>query len=97
MSAMTKQESNHSTSKNQINHSSKTVIVEIKGPDIYDPIKDEVKARSIAGIACRMTDDDDSSNFIVKQVFFCGGRGKYEGAADALAFLNIQTFSIPVL
>ena len=49
-------------------------IVEIQGLDIYDPIKDEVKARSVADIAYWMVDDDyDSSNFIVKQVFFCGG------------------------
>ena len=50
------------------------VIIEIQGLDIYDPIKDEVKARSVADIAYWMVDDDyDSSNFIVKQVFFCGG------------------------
>ena len=51
-----------------------TVTIEIQGLDIYDPIMDEVKARSIADIAYWMVDDDyDSSNFIVKQVFFCGG------------------------
>ncbi len=50
------------------------VTIEIQGLDIYDPIKDEVKARSVADIAYWMVDDDyDSSNFIVKQVFFCGG------------------------
>jgi adenine-specific DNA-methyltransferase len=48
--------------------------VSIQGLDIYDPIKDEVKARSVADIAYWMVDDDyDSSNFIVKQIFFCGG------------------------
>ncbi len=52
----------------------KTVSVEIQGLDIYDPIKDEVKARNVADIAYWMVDDDyDGSNFIVKQVFFCGG------------------------
>jgi adenine-specific DNA-methyltransferase len=51
-----------------------SVAIEIQGMDIYDPIKDEVKARSVADIAYWMVDDDyDSSNFIVKQVFFCGG------------------------
>lgn len=50
------------------------VIVEIRGLDIYDPIKDEVKSRSVADIAYWIVDDDyDSSNLIVKQVFFCGG------------------------
>lgn len=52
----------------------KTVSVEIQGLDIYDPIKDEVKARNVSDIAYWMVDDDyDGSNFILKQVFFCGG------------------------
>lgn len=51
-----------------------TVTIEIQGLDIYDPIKDEVKARNVSDIAYWMVDDDyDGSNFIVKQVFFCGG------------------------
>ncbi len=50
------------------------VTVEIKGLDIYDPIKDEVKARNISDIAYWMVDEDyDGSNFVVRQVFFCGG------------------------
>ena len=52
----------------------KTISVEIQGLDIYDPIKDEVKPRNVNDIAYWMVDDDyDGSNFIVKQVFFCGG------------------------
>ncbi len=52
----------------------KEVTVEICGLDIYDPIKDEVKPRDIHDIAYWMLDDDyDGSNFILKQVFFCGG------------------------
>ena len=48
--------------------------VEIRGLDIYDPIKDEVKAHSVADIAYWMVDDDyDGSSFMVRQVFFCGG------------------------
>jgi adenine-specific DNA-methyltransferase len=50
------------------------VTVEVQGLDIYDPIKDEVKARSVSDIAYWMVDDNyDGSNFVVKQVFFCGG------------------------
>lgn len=50
------------------------VQVEIKGLDIYDPIRGEVKPRDIHDIAYWMIDDDyDGSNFVVKQVFFCGG------------------------
>jgi adenine-specific DNA-methyltransferase len=55
-------------------NSDRTVQVEIKGLDIYDPIKDEVKPRNVHDIAYWMVDDDyDGSNFVVKQVFFCGG------------------------
>ncbi len=52
----------------------KEVSVEIRGLDIYDPIKDEVKPRDVHDIAYWMIDDNyDGSNFVVKQVFFCGG------------------------
>ena len=51
-----------------------TVRVEIRGLDLYDPIRDELKARSLADIAYWMVDDDyDGSSFMVRQVFFCGG------------------------
>jgi len=50
------------------------VTIEIQGLDIYDPIKDIVKARDVHDIAYWMVDDDyDGSNFVLKQVFFCGG------------------------
>ncbi len=66
------------------------VTVEIKGLDIYDPIKDEVKARNVHDIAYWMVDDDyDGSNFVVKQVFFCGGEktefDKWKKGLDNLA------------
>lgn len=48
--------------------------VEIQGLDIYDPIKDEVKPRNLEDIAYWMVDDNyDGSNFVVRQLFFCGG------------------------
>ena len=51
-----------------------TATVEIVGLDIYDPIRDEVKSRDVHDIAYWMLDDDyDGSNFVVRQVFFCGG------------------------
>jgi adenine-specific DNA-methyltransferase len=51
-----------------------TVTLEIQGLDIYDPIKDEVKARDLHDIAYWTIDDDyDGSSFVVRQVFFCGG------------------------
>ena len=52
-----------------------TAQVEVCGLDIYDPIKDVVKARNVEDIAYWMVDDNyDGSNFVVKQIFFCGGK-----------------------
>lgn len=51
-----------------------SVQIEIKGLDIYDPVKDEVKARSVADISYWMLDDQyDGSSFMPSQIFFCGG------------------------
>jgi adenine-specific DNA-methyltransferase len=74
----------------ELNKTGNAVTVEIKGLDIYDPIKDEVKARNIHDIAYWMVDDDyDGSNFVVKQVFFCGGDkdefNKWKKGLDNLA------------
>ena len=65
-------------------------LTTIKGLDIYDPIKDEVKPRNVHDIAYWMVDDDyDGSNFVVKQVFFCGGDkdafAKWRKGLDTLA------------
>jgi adenine-specific DNA-methyltransferase len=73
-----------------LNIKGKEATVEIKGLDIYDPIKDEVKARNISDIAYWMVDEDyDGSNFVVKQVFFCGGEkaefDKWKKGLDNLA------------
>ena len=46
----------------------------MRGLDIYDPIRDEVQSRDVHDIAYWMLDDAyDGSNFVVRQVFFCGG------------------------
>jgi adenine-specific DNA-methyltransferase len=73
----------------------KTVIVEIRGLDIYDPVTDEVKARDVADIAYWMIDDDyDGSNFIVRQIFFCGGDkdefGKWQKGLSNLAVTSAK-------
>jgi adenine-specific DNA-methyltransferase len=58
----------------KLHRESDSATVEIQGLDIYDPIKDEIKARDLHDIAYWMVDDDyDGSNFVVRQVFFCGG------------------------
>lgn len=66
-----------------------TVRVEIRGLDIYDPIRDEVKARSVADIAYWMVDDDyDGASFMVRQVFFGGGdKDKFDKWRKGLADL----------
>ncbi len=67
-----------------------TAQIEIRGLDLYDPIADEVKPRSAADIAYWMLDDDyDGANFVVRQVFFCGGDAdefdKFKRGLSALA------------
>ena len=69
-----------------------TATVEVRGLDIWDPINNRLAARSVEDIAYWMLDDDyDGSNFLVRQVFFCGGekgefkkwRTKLDGQASA--------------
>jgi len=64
----------------RLNRDGETATVEIVGLDIYDPIRDEVKSRDVHDINYWMLDDNyDGSNFVVRQVFFCGGdKDEYE-------------------
>jgi adenine-specific DNA-methyltransferase len=51
--------------------------VEIRGLDIYDPIKDIVKPRSVEDIAYwEMDDKYDDTRFVVRSIHFCGGDKK---------------------
>lgn len=51
--------------------------IEIRGLDIYDPIRDDVKARSVEDIAYwEMDDDYDGEQFICRSLHFCGGDKK---------------------
>lgn len=60
-----------------VDEGEKTVHVEIQGLDIYDPIKDIVKPRSIEDIAYWEIDDDyDGEQFVVRGLHFCGGTKK---------------------
>lgn len=55
----------------------RTAHIEILGLDIYDPIKDIVKPRSVEDIAYWEIDDDyDGEQFIVRGLHFCGGDKK---------------------
>lgn len=63
--------------------------VEIRGLDIYDPIKDDVKARSVEDIAYWEIDDDyNGTQFIVRGIYFCGG-DKREFAAWRKGLTNV--------
>jgi adenine-specific DNA-methyltransferase len=72
-----------------------SVQVEIKGLDIYDPVRDEVKGRSVADISYWMLDDQyDGSNFMPSQVFFCGGDkdefAKFKKGLQSLALASTK-------
>ncbi|HKK44294.1 MAG TPA: site-specific DNA-methyltransferase [Balneolaceae bacterium] len=48
--------------------------LEVKGIDIYDPVKNQIKPRNARDIAYWSVDDNyDGSNFVVRQIFFSGG------------------------
>jgi adenine-specific DNA-methyltransferase len=54
-----------------------TCHVEIRGLDIYDPIKDIVKPRSVEDIAYwEMDSQYDDTRFVVRSLHFCGGDKK---------------------
>lgn len=60
-----------------VDEGEKTAHVEIQGLDIYDPIKDIVKPRSVEDIAYWEIDDDyDGEQFVVRGLHFCGGTKK---------------------
>ena len=60
-----------------VNNGDGTCHVEIRGLDIYDPIKDIVKPRSVEDIAYwEMDDNYNGTQFIVRSIHFCGGDKK---------------------
>ncbi len=60
-----------------VNNGDGTCHVEIRGLDIYDPIKDVVKPRSVEDIAYwEMDDNYNGTQFIVRSIHFCGGDKK---------------------
>lgn len=60
-----------------VKDSADTCHIEIRGLDIYDPIRDDVKARSVEDIAYWELDSDyNGQMFIVRSMHFCGGEKK---------------------
>jgi adenine-specific DNA-methyltransferase len=77
----------------RVHKDSTEIQLEIRGLDIYDPIKDVVNPRNIHDIAYWMVDDDyDGSNFVARQVFFCGGdKDEFKKWQKGLSDLAKQT------
>ena len=70
--------------------------IEIRGLDIYDPIKDDVKARSVDDIAYwEMDDNYNAQAFIVTSMHFCGGNKKeyepWKKSLDKIAKQSAKT------
>lgn len=82
-----------------VKDSADTCHIEIRGLDIYDPIRDDVKARSVEDIAYWELDSDyNGQMFIVRSMHFCGGEKKefdawrkgLSNAASALTKKNAE-------
>ena len=62
-----------------------TVIVEIKGVDVYDPTTGEIRSSSTDDIACWFIDTDyNGESFFVRHAYFTGADKPYEKLKQAL-------------
>jgi len=66
------------------------VQIEVRGLDIFDPMSGQLKSRDVADISYWYLDEDyDGSNFVTRQIFFCGGDKKefddWKKGLDSLA------------
>jgi adenine-specific DNA-methyltransferase len=63
----------------------KTLIVEIKGIDVYDPTTGEIRSSSTDDIACWFIDTDyNGESFFVRHAYFTGSDEPYEKLKRAL-------------
>ena len=61
------------------------VTVTIKGVDVFDPAKGEVRADDVDGIACWFIDTNyDSESFFVRQAYFLGAQDPYNSLKTSL-------------
>ncbi|HEX2863715.1 MAG TPA: site-specific DNA-methyltransferase [Deinococcales bacterium] len=73
--------------------------VKIRGVDVFDPSKGEVRSDSTDGIACWFVDTDyDAESFFVRQAYFLGQNDPYtalkttlRGEIDADAWASLQS------
>ena len=61
------------------------ISVEIKGVDVFDPAKGEVRSDGVDGIACWFIDTDyDEESFFVRHAYFLGARDPYKSLKTSL-------------
>ena len=61
------------------------ISVEIKGVDVFDPAKGEVRSDDADGIACWFIDTDyDEESFFVRHAYFLGARDPYKSLKTSL-------------
>ena len=61
------------------------ISVEIKGIDVFDPAKGEVRSDDADGIACWFIDTDyDEESFFVRHAYFLGARDPYKSLKTSL-------------
>ena len=62
-----------------------SVVVEIRGLDVYDPTTGQVRPHTTAGIACWFIDTAyDGNSFFVRHAYFTGGGDPYKSLKAAL-------------
>ena len=62
------------------------ISVEIKGVDVFDPAKGEVRSDDADGIACWFIDTDyDEESLFVRHAYFLGARDLYEGSLRGIS------------
>ncbi len=63
----------------------RSVTVEIKGLDVYDPTTGQIRGHTTDDIACWFIDTDYNEEcFFVRHAYFCGGTDPYDRLKRAL-------------
>ena len=61
------------------------ISVEVRGIDVFDPAKGEVRSDEVDGIACWFVDTDyDEESFFVRHAYFLGARDPYKSLKTSL-------------
>ena len=61
------------------------ISVEVRGIDVFDPAKGEIRSDEVDGIACWFIDTDyDEESFFVRHAYFLGARDPYKSLKTSL-------------